>query len=252
MGYVEANSKKEARSLIEEDYNSKMCMKSKSEDIGVKNLFLLNIYEPDVYWDNHWNEEHECSVCNQNFTKLQRGKTFDFESIKSGYCCPDCEEIGEYEADRNKEGAYLNKLLEENIGVELPCIYKITHKITNKVYIGQTTQAVTYRWYQHFKRTNGGTKFYDEIVNSSIVEWIFEVVEVIDKDAQRNYYEQRKEHDRISKYINTREQYWINQFDSINSGYNSGVANKELHMIHTKYSDGLFELNEVNDDFCSK
>lgn len=245
MGYIEASSKKEARVLIEEDFNSRVCMKSKRDDIGTKNIFMVNIYEPDEYWDEHWSGEKECSVCSQVYTNIKRAKTFDYQSIRSGYCCLECEEVGELKIEQNRENIYLDRKLEENNGIELPCIYKITHKTTNKVYIGQTTQAVTYRWYQHFKTTSGGTKFYDEIENSDITDWTFEVVEVIDKKAQNKFYTERTKGDRLESYINQREQHYINLFDSISNGYNSAVANATLNKIYQEDKDGLFNNAKV-------
>lgn len=252
VGYIKATSKKEARALLEDEFNSKMCMKSKAQDIGVKNLYLLSLYEPTEHWGDFWSAERECAVCNTIFSKLQRDKAFDFKHIRSDYCCLDCEEIGESERDRNREENRLNSLIEEDKGIYQPCIYKITNKITNMCYVGQTSQAFTFRWYQHFMTSSGGSKFYEAINDSPVTDWIFEVIETISKKDIAEYMEKCGEKINRANFINVREQYWINQFDSIRNGYNSGVANKELHLIHTKYSDGLFDLNEVSDDFCSK
>jgi hypothetical protein len=224
IGYIEAVSKKEARSILEEEFNANLSMRSKKEDIGTKNMYLLSLYDPNDYWDNFWNGINECVSCFKEFTLLDRNKLYDFEYIRSGYCCPECEEIGERERREKAAEEYINKKMEENIGVNNPCIYKITNKKTKKIYIGQTRQAVTYRWYQHFVTTSGGTKFYEEIKNGSITDWTFEVIETIEKKDIINI-------DR-DKFLSMREQYWINFYNSIINGYNTATANKELKDLH--------------------
>lgn len=245
VGYVDAKSKKDARSILEEEYGSKICMKSRAEDVGVKNFYLLSLYEPNEYWDNVWSGTNECSVCGTEYTKLQRDKTFDFVGIRSGYCCPECEEIGEFETQRLRELEYMETKAD---GIHQPCIYKITNRHTQKCYIGQTTQAFTFRWYQHFMTSGSNTKFYEAISSSSVADWIFEVIEIIEKSDRDKHAEnalmagKKTSH---SEYINQREQYWINQYNSKENGYNTATADKDTHRLHRQNTTGLFaELEE--------
>jgi hypothetical protein len=101
--------------------------------------------------------------------------------------------------DKNKSVSYRikNKNTLHNV------IYKITNKHTHKCYIGKTKNAFFGRWYSHFKNRMQ-TKFGKEIEMYSIVDWTFEVLEIV--------YEQD---------INERERYWINEFNSVENGYNT-------------------------------
>ncbi len=47
------------------------------------------------------------------------------------------------------------------------------------VYVGQTTQYSTFRWYQHFKRPYSGSKFHNAILEHDLSDWTFQVIEII-------------------------------------------------------------------------
>lgn len=87
-------------------------------------------------------------------------------------------------------------------------IYKITNKINGKSYIGQTTQNVKERFYQHC-----ATKCSQAILNMVIHKAINKygksnfTIEVIEEVESTN--------------LNDRERYWIRYYDSYNNGYNS-------------------------------
>ena len=89
-------------------------------------------------------------------------------------------------------------------------IYKIINNINDKVYIGQTQRSIQERWKEHLKESNSTR------VNHPIYRAMrkygnehFNIVEIeqIDNDL-----------------LNQREQYWIEQYNSYNNGYNATLG----------------------------
>jgi hypothetical protein len=106
-------------------------------------------------------------------------------------------------------------------------IYKITHKPSGKCYIGKTEKSFSSRWASHF--TQGlwanGNKFKDAINSSNIADWLFEIVESVDKPCD----------------LSKKETYWINHYNSIEEGLNStkSIGHKFITrdlFLSTKYS----------------
>jgi hypothetical protein len=97
----------------------------------------------------------------------------------------------------------------------MPVIYMIQNNMTKMCYVGQTTQAFTLRWYQHFFQ-GGKTKFHQAIKESSVMDWTFRIVEIVEIDKEKY-----KKSEEVTKYITEREQFYIKHFDCINNGYNS-------------------------------
>ena len=85
-------------------------------------------------------------------------------------------------------------------------IYKITNKINNKVYIGQTICTPNKRWYHHITDSNLGfdLKFHRAIRKYGKENFKREIVERVDDEL-----------------LNDREIYWIKYYDSYKNGYNS-------------------------------
>lgn len=86
-------------------------------------------------------------------------------------------------------------------------IYKITNKLTNKVYIGQTTRHYRERWKEHLRDRNKlpycNWPLY-RMLNSTPSEQIsWEILEEVDNEL-----------------LNEREQYWISFYNSKEDGYN--------------------------------
>ena len=92
-------------------------------------------------------------------------------------------------------------------------INKIKNINTGLVYIGKTTQAFTLRWYQHFYQ-KGDCKFHKAIKQSSLTDWQFSIIEIVKTPKGVSPID----------YVRERESYWISEYDSIESGYNSVVA----------------------------
>lgn len=90
-------------------------------------------------------------------------------------------------------------------------IYKITNKINNKCYIGQTTDYV--RRFREHKNMGSGFEenkvLYKAFKKYGIENFEFEVIE-----------------DKTPDY-NEREKYWIKYYDSYNNGYNETLGGDE-------------------------
>lgn len=86
-------------------------------------------------------------------------------------------------------------------------IYKITCKINNKVYIGQTTETLTQRFNRHmgYQKDEHDTKFY----------------RAIRKYGKDNFYIELLEEVSNQKELDEREYYWICFYDSVKKGYNT-------------------------------
>lgn len=202
MGYIEADNKQAAREALEVEYGKKITMRCKREDVSVKYFMFVRLYEPNSYWDNFWNARHNCKQCDQEFTELEKKKLHDgMYNGSSEFCCLRCQD--EYRAQNFVEYS-------DGEGPYAGVIYRITNKITEKSYVGQTTQYFTFRWFQHFK-SNNTKKFGIAIKNSHLEDWIFDVLKSVDR-------QQKNENADI---LNELERHYINKFDCINNGYNT-------------------------------
>lgn len=89
-------------------------------------------------------------------------------------------------------------------------IYIIKNTINDKVYIGQTTNTVEYRFHQHLDNVERSYKqghLYNAMRKYGKNNFFIEVIEQVhDKD------------------LNEREKYWIKYYDSFNNGYNSTIG----------------------------
>ena len=85
-------------------------------------------------------------------------------------------------------------------------IYKITNKLNNKVYIGQTICQPSKRWYHHLADANLGSnvKFHRALRKYGKDNFTRDIIEEIDDEL-----------------LDEREIYWIEYYDSFKNGYNS-------------------------------
>ena len=81
-------------------------------------------------------------------------------------------------------------------------IYKITNKINNKCYIGQSID-INRRWLEHKNPNNWDRKsiLYDAFKKYDIENFSFEIIEECNQEE-----------------LNEREIYWIDYYDSYNNG----------------------------------
>lgn len=105
-------------------------------------------------------------------------------------------------------------------------IYKITNKVNNKVYIGQTRYTIESRWRQHLKNFNVEHRkqpLYNAFAKYGIEN--FEVEQVEEVNVEK---------------LDEREIFWIAKYDSFKNGYNAtlgGQAGKIYYWTDSQYEE---------------
>lgn len=100
-------------------------------------------------------------------------------------------------------------------------IYKITNKVNNKSYIGQTRYTVEFRWRQH-QHKKDNAYFHNAIKKYGVENFTVEILEECDY-----------------KDLDSKEIYYIAKYDTFNNGYNmtlGGEGNKRL-VLDDKYEE---------------
>ena len=113
-------------------------------------------------------------------------------------------------------------------------IYKITNKYNNKVYVGKL-KDIMQRWANHEralqKNNHHSPKLQADFNNYGGIEaFEFSIIELC-----------------LASELNDKEKYYMNKFDSINSGYNvigldSDIVNPEITFTHESYEELLSRL----------
>ena len=108
-------------------------------------------------------------------------------------------------------------------------IYKITNKVNNKSYIGQTTQTLEKRWKKHLSQLNDNTYFH----------------RAIKKYGANNFLKEILEDNIFNEKLDEREIYWIEKEGTYidNGGYNLTVGGKSTPHRVRKLSD--IEIKEI-------
>jgi hypothetical protein len=209
-GKVEAENKKAARLIIEEEYGKQFPLRVLAEDLD-NNEFLMSLKEikPEHQHISRLFDVLECQECGNGFRRIDLYNDRNERYKGTEYCGEDCRD--KY---RSKHATLTSKSIVHAVSGAV--IYQITNKITGMCYIGKTTQAFTLRWYQHFYQ-GGGSKFHEAVRGSRFEDWTFSVIECVELDKSMSSIE-------IEARIADREQYWINQMDSIENGYNTAKA----------------------------
>ena len=103
-------------------------------------------------------------------------------------------------------------------------IYKITNKVNNKVYIGQTIKTVEKRFQQH--KNNSNKEYFSQIVlykafnKYGIENFICEQIEQVPNNL-----------------LDEREKYWIEYYDSYFNGYNSTLGGRATPLYNWDVDD---------------
>jgi hypothetical protein len=210
-GKVTAENKKKAKEIIYDQYDQIFPLKVLNKDID-KHEFLLSIEE--IKEDSHISrlfEPQACIRCKKTFYVIDKYNDHNEKNKGFSYCSSICDEL-----DKQFSQAIKNDY-ELVYGGNKPLIYKITNKVTNKIYVGKTSQVFTLRWYQHFFQT-GTNKFHDAIKASTLKDWQFEILEIVEFPQE---IKESREFKLLEEYVFERERWWINHFNSIIEGYNS-------------------------------
>lgn len=103
-------------------------------------------------------------------------------------------------------------------------IYKITNKVNNKIYIGQTIKTVEKRFQQH--KNNSNKPYFSQIVlykafnKYGIDNFICEQIEEVPNEL-----------------LDEREKYWIEYYDSYFNGYNSTLGGRLVELYNWDIDD---------------
>ncbi|HBO2935210.1 TPA: GIY-YIG nuclease family protein [Pseudomonas aeruginosa] len=209
-GMVEAEGRKEAKLKIEEEYGRQFPLRVLRKDMD-EHDYLLHIREltpTDDYLRRRFHYT-PCKECGTEFRLIDKYNDHpNTEHGGSDYCSEQCRSAG-----RQRE------LLDFNLATEgrLPAvIYQVRQKATGKVYIGQTIQAFTLRWWQHLT-TPSDCKFHEALKSSPITDWEFCVVEVVEYPPGCK--------NKVA-YLADRERFWIEKFNSVVDGFNTTLPSR--------------------------
>ena len=110
------------------------------------------------------------------------------------------------------------------LGGTMGYIYKITNKLNDKVYIGQTVKSCQKRWTQH--KNNSNKEYFSQIVlykafnKYGIENFNFEEIEEVPNEE-----------------LDEREKYWIEYYDSYFNGYNSTLGGRATKLYDWDVDD---------------
>lgn len=109
-------------------------------------------------------------------------------------------------------------------------IYKITNKINNKVYIGQTSRTIEIRWKEHKKNINSlcdRLPLYKALKKYGVDNFTIEEIDECENSL-----------------LDEREIYWIHYYNSFSkeNGYNCTSGGKGINIVAT-YEIDLEEIN---------
>lgn len=141
------------------------------------------------------------------FFSLEKGLEIKFDNTISGYVNYLLELIVEA-----KNSFELYSEHNKRIRANPYQIYKITNKKNGLCYIGKSIELSVKRWKDHI--TSSESKISKAIKEEGIENFIFEVIEIV--GLPPTVCSQKEAND----YVFSRERSYIQQFDSINNGYN--------------------------------
>ena len=203
-GMVEAEDRKAAKVLIEEQYGRQFPMRVLKKDIE-QHAYLLHIMplsEHDTYILKRF-EDTACKECGTVFKLIDKYNDPYTETKSHDYCTEACKQAAK---DRG-----LSEFRLASEGKSPPVIYQVRQKSTGMSYVGQTTQPFTLRWWQHLSNPSS-CKFHAALGASPITDWEFSVLEVIVYPPDCA--------DRAA-YITHRERHWVDQLSSVDAGFNT-------------------------------
>ncbi|WP_092302685.1 GIY-YIG nuclease family protein [Pseudomonas sp. NFIX28] len=212
-GMVEAENRKAAKAQVEELYERQFPSRVLRSDVS-DHAYLLHIQElreHDAYLLRRF-EETACKECGAVFKLIDKYNDPNTETTSHDYCTEACKQAARFRDVQEF------RLLNE--GRSPAVIYQVRQKSTGRVYVGQTTQPFTLRWWQHLSNPTN-CKFHSALGSSNITDWEFSVIEVI---AYPEGCTNR------AAYITQRESHWIEVLSAVDTGFNTvrpaGIADQ--------------------------
>lgn len=205
-GRVEAESSKEARKKIEEEYGRKFILKD-SKNLK-EEMFLLSIKPMTPYLAKRF-EITNCQVCDTEYTA---NDVYSVGISDVRFCSRACKEENELKKLSENYSAFNNYSTP-------PVIYCIRNIKEDKCYVGKSIRSFTLRWWEHIKVAKvletGNSKFHAALKNSELSDWEFKVLETIEYPTELLSYTDR------DRFLLKRETEWIKKLNSIENGYNT-------------------------------
>ena len=203
-GMVEAESRKEARAKVDDEYERKFPMAVLKKDMAA-NEYLLHIQEiadTDTYILKRF-QDTACKECGTVFKLIDKYNDPHTETKSHDYCTEACQAAAKYRD--------LSEFRLSSEGRSPPVIYQVRQKSSGRVYVGQTTQPFTLRWWQHLSNPTN-CKFHAALSATAITDWEFSVIEVIvyPPDCTNR-----------AAYITERESHWIEALMAVDTGFNT-------------------------------
>lgn len=220
-GLVVADDRKLAKAMIEDDFGRQFPSRVLKKDMD-QHHYLLHMKElkQDDFSDAYLRRRFDyvpCKECGTLFRLIDKYNDFKNECLSHDYCKLSCKDAARAKDVREFTLAHEGKLP--------PVIYQVRQKSTGKVYIGQTINAFTLRWWQHLTQPSE-SKFHEALKATQITDWEFSVVEVIEfPDGCKSN----------RAFVTERERHWIETMNSVAAGFNtilpSGIsAQQELEL----------------------
>lgn len=204
-GMVTAPDKRTAKAMVEEEYGRVFPQRVLRRDME-KHPFLLSVEEMGEIGEYRRRrfEPTECMSCGGTFRVIDK-----YNDVLSDYAGPDFCSQKCYDEGRHRR---VQEFREAHDGKVPPVIYQIMQISTGKSYVGQTTQPFTLRWWQHLVNPTDA-KFHTALNElRDFTDWQFRVLETIGKPPEGV---------KLAQHITHRERHWIDEFDSVDNGFNT-------------------------------
>lgn len=216
---IEADNKDQVKKILLDKYpqffqNGKVYEKETKDKAQFFYVVIFPLYqhEKELINKGSW----ICSHCGQ----VYENRYIERPRLNSRLFGDDvlfCRSDDDYCMNEYKKSHFSNIELPDDtnyITIDSPnYIYKCTEKSTGKCYIGKTRNAPFFRWWSHLKHSNSPFGIY--LRGTKLSDWTFEVLDILPTETPDT---------EVFKI----ESMYINQFDSINNGYNSVISSLKV------------------------